>query len=300
MVELKQKWLRDVATGWMPVAVCTASAIVVVVVWLTLSSSALMAVVGLLASVLLGLAVTILLRTRHRSTSLLETPFLLAHDTEVFDRYRQLSDALLHVSQRGDPIYRDLALEHLDELLAQAQRLAGGTFAFNGTEAWRIVYERLLRSPGLHLYRSVACVRHRDYWQDEPGRKSMAVNFELHDSERLNIERIAIIADELWPAGDVWPSERIRQWLHEQHAHGIWIKFVRESTLKHERDLLADVGIYGSRALGVQELDDACRTVRFTLSFDFEQVSAAEDRWKRLSVYAESYGGYLDRYELPE
>ena len=102
------------------------------------------------------------------------------------------------------------------------------------------------------------------YWQDEPGRKSMAVNFDLQDKESLNIERIAIIADDLWHMSDDWPVEPIRYWLHEQHIHGIWIKMVRESALLKEPDLLADIGIYGSRALGIQELDDHCRTVRFS------------------------------------
>src|SRR5690606_444620 len=107
----------------------------------------------------------------------------------------------------------------------------------------------------------VAWVKTADYWQDEPGRKSMAVNFELHSGERLNIERIAIIADDLWPAGEVWPAERLRQWLHEQHVRGIWLKFVRQSALALEPDLIADIGIYGSRAVGVQTLDEQCRTV---------------------------------------
>jgi hypothetical protein len=57
--------------------------------------------------------------------------------------------------------------------------------------------------------------------------------------------------------------------------------------------------MYGARAVGIQELDAECRTIRFTLSFDFNQVAAAEDRWNRLAVYAESFANYLDRYETP-
>ena len=76
---------------------------------------------------------------------------------------------------------------------------------------------------------------------------------------------------------------------------GIWVKIVRESALRQEPDLIADIGIYGSRALGTQELDEQCRTVRFVLSFDFAKVTEAEARWNRLSVYAKSYSGYLDR-----
>src|SRR5690606_3031419 len=149
--------------------------------------------------------------------------------------------ALLAISQWRDPIYRELALEDLDGLIARTQNVARGALTFEGTEAWRIVYERLLRSPGLHLYRSVAWVKHPDYWQDEPGRKSMAVNIELNDAERVNIERIAIIADELWPADEDWPTEPVRQWLHEQQTHGIGVKFVRESALLGEQELIADL-----------------------------------------------------------
>ena len=60
----------------------------------------------------------------------------------------------------------------------------------------------------------MAWVKNANYWQDEPGRKSMAVNFELNDAEQLNIERIAIIADELWPVDD---GRRISKQLKTKH-----------------------------------------------------------------------------------
>jgi hypothetical protein len=268
--------------------------------WLVLPTSGGVAIVGLLVCVLLGLTVS-----RHHpmsddsGLSLLETPFQLSRDADVSQRYQAVTESLLEVSRNADSIYREIALEHLDDLARRASAIAVGTFVFEGTETWRIVYERLLRSPGLHLLRSVAWVKNANYWQDKPGRKGMTINFELNDAEQLNIERIAIIADDLWPVDDVWPVESLRQWLHEQHARGIWLKFVRQSALGNEPDLIADIGIYGSRAVGTQELDEHCRTIRFTLTFDFPQVSAAEERWKRLAVYAESWWGYLDRYETP-
>ncbi len=269
--------------------------------WMALSAAALTALVGMVVCLFVTL---IHAHDRHRwpsadRTSLLESWWELAGDRAVSNRSRQLTDSLLRISRNRDPLFRELALEHLDELVRRGEVIAGGTFIFEGTETWRIIYERLLRSPGLHLYRSVAWVKNANYWQDEPGRKSMAINFELHAGEQLNIERIAIIADELWPAGEVWPDEILRQWLHAQHVRGIWIRFVRQSALMQEPDLMADIGIYGSRALGTQELDDNCRTVRFTMTFDFASVVAAEERWKRLAVYAESFAGYLDRYDIP-
>jgi len=287
-------WLTPPLGGTM------AGCVTILLAWMLLPTSGVVAIVGLLVSLLLGLVVAQTMRGRSAGmSSALEATLQLAGDREVFDRYQRLSDSLLRISQQRDSIFREIALEHLDDVVRRAGTVAEGTFVFEGTETWRIVYERLLRSPGLHLYRSVAWVKNAKYWQDEPGRKSMAVNFELHEGERLNIERIAIIADELWQDGEVWPAELLRQWLHEQHTRGIWIKFVRQSALANEPDLIADIGIYGSRALGIQELDEQCRTVRFTLTFDFSSVATAEERWKRLAVYAESFAGYLDRYDMP-
>ena len=288
-------------SGWLPFVATTAACLSIAFGWLFLSVAALTALIGIVLSILVGMAMAQGRRgwTSTDKSSVLEASLELAGDRDVFDRSRLLSDSLLRISRQQDSIFREIALEHLDELVRRAATIAEGTFVFEGTETWRIVYERLLRSPGLHLYRSVAWVKNANYWQDEPGRKSMAVNFELHGAERLNIERIAIIADELWPAGEVWPTELLRQWLHEQHVRGIWVKFVRQSALVQEPDLIADIGIYGSRALGIQQLDEQCRTVRFTLTFDFASVANAEERWKRLAVYAESFAGYLDRYEMP-
>jgi hypothetical protein len=256
----------------------------------------LVAVIGLLLSILIGIV------TLPRSAQIelpqlpadLETALHLARDEEVFDRHRRAGKLFLKISQQHDAIYRAVALEQIDELLRRLTSIAAGSISFEGTETWRIIYEQLLRSPGLYLYRSVAWVKNASYWQDEPGRKSMAVNFELHESECLNIERVAILSDELWPANGT-PTEPVRGWLHEQHRRGIWLKMVRESALRAEPELLADMGIYGSRALGTQDLDDQCRTTRFVLTFDFAKVAEAEARWNRLAVYAESFGEHLDR-----
>lgn len=225
----------------------------------------------------------------------LETPLLIARDEQLFDRYRRVSSLLLKVSQHHDPVYRDIALEQVDELATRLTSIAAGTLVFEGTETWRIVYERLLRSPGLFLYRSVAWIKSAGYWQDEPGRKSMLVNFDLHDRERLMIERIAIVADELWRDGSPRLVEPIHGWLQQHVARGIPIRVVRQSALASEPDLIADIGIYGSRALGTQFLDEHCRTVRFALCFDYPRVVEAEARWNRLAVYAESYSVHLDR-----
>lgn len=136
------------------------------------------------------------------------------------------------------------------------------------------------------------------YWQDEPGRRSLKVNIELHEKEQISIERIVIVKDSDWLNDAVLPTERIRQWIHQQHVVGIWIALVRESQLANEPALLADFGIYGSRAVGTQQVDAHGRTVSFRLQFDYSAVEEAEGRWKRLQVYATSYGNLLDHLPL--
>ena len=285
-----------------PIAVAGVSCLIVLSSGELLSIDELVMMIGLLVSLLAGLVVTLFVSPAPVRTELpleLELPFLLASDESMFLRYRRATELMLKISRRKDPIYRGIALDKVDDLVQRFTTIASGTLVYESTESWRIVYERLLRSSGLYLYRSVAWVKNAHYWQDEPGLKSMAVNFELQDKEQLNIERIAIIGDDLWPASQNWPPEPVRRWLHEQHIHGIWVRLVKQSTLTNEPELLADIGIYGSRALGIQELDDQCRTVRFVLTFDYAKVMEAEARWNRLAIFAESYGSHLDRYGMP-
>lgn len=232
--------------------------------------------------------------------SSLELTLHLAQDPAAFEQFQRFIRSLRDVSVQSDPIYREIAFQRIGLIGDELAQVAAKNFIFTGTETWRIVYEQLLRSPGLHFYRSISWAKNRNYWMDEPGRKSMQVNYELHGAGRLNIERIVILADELWPTKEPLPVETIRQWIHEQHHHGIWIKLVRQSAIAAEQDLIADIGIYGSRALGIQELDDDCRTVRFTLTFNYDDVMAAEKRWARLNVYAAAYADLLNQFWVPE
>ena len=198
------------------------------------------------------------------------------------------------LSERADPILHEIAVLKLASLAGQIEALASGSVVFSGTEAWRTVYEKLLRSPDLHEYRSVAWVRTKDYWQDQPGRQSMQVNFEVVHQGML-IERIIILRDDLWPQGEILPSTEVLPWIQEQHDHGLRVRLVRESDLASESDLLADIGMYGDRALGVQELDERSRTLRFTLTCDRQAVRLAKDRWERLLLYTTTFRNLLDR-----
>ena len=117
----------------------------------------------------------------------------------------------------------------------------------------------------------------------------------------MTIERIVVIADELWPKNQDLPVEELRQWIHEQSAHGIWVRLARVSDLRNEPELLRDMGIYGQLAVGTQELaDDNLRTHRFLLNFDLHAVRESERHWEKLGVYSTAYKELLEQFRLKE
>lgn len=283
-----------------PFAICIT---LLVVALLVAPDGVALLLIGTQTSLLVGCAAMLLFNQRPDSTSsptLLDLPFQLSRDTEMFPHYERLSQSLLDISRIPDPIFRSLATQSLNSVDDEVAQIAGKTIVFQGTETWRIVYDQLLRSPGIQSYRSVAWAKNGHYWMDEPGRKSLQTNYELHSSGQLHIERIVILADEVWPADQPLPVDSMRQWIHEQHHHGLFVRVVRESALAQEPDLIADIGLYGTRAIGIQELDAECRTVRFTLTFDFGQLAAAEARWQRLNVYATPYISLLNEFWLSD
>ena len=234
-------------------------------------------------------------QSTYRQPELLQILLDLSRDQELADVHTKLATALKRISNHLDPVFRKLALARLQAIATECQLFGSGTVDFTSTESWRVVYEELLRSPGLHLYRSVAYVESAHYWQDGPGQQSTQLNLELHDARVVSIERTAIIADHLWPEDELFPVEPLHSWLDQQHRYGIWLRLVRESKLEHDTDLLADFGIYGTRAVGMQTADPTGRTIRFSLHFDFGKVQEAEAKWNRLAVYAVSYRDLLDR-----
>lgn len=254
---------------------------------------------GVLLSVVIAMLVR---RTRpidDPSIGLLETPFYLSHDVEIFDRYRQISQQLLRISQRSSKVYRDLALQILDDMTRRCVEMGQGRIVFLETETWRLAYERLLREPTVFTYRSVAVVRNPKYWQDAAGSGSMQFNFQLIDDQVITIERIVVIADHLWPKDQELPDDELRQWIHEQSVHGIWMKLVRISDLQKEPELVRDMGIYGQLAVETQQLaDDNLRTQRFILNFDLNEVRDAERLWEKLGVYSAAYKDLLDQFRL--
>jgi hypothetical protein len=226
----------------------------------------------------------------------LSVPVALAADRELYAEYIGICDALSELAMQTDPILREIAVLKAASLREEITSLADGTVVFSGTETWRTVYDKLLSSADVMKYRSVAWVRNAEYWQDAPGRQSMVANFEAVERGVL-IERTVILRDDLWPRCDSVPVGPIGRWIEEQHNHGFWICLVRESQLAGETDLLVDMGIYGDRAVGIQELDERSRTIRFILQFDSQAVRLAQERWRRLQLFAISYRELLDRLD---
>jgi hypothetical protein len=110
--------------------------------------------------------------------------------------------------------------------------------------------------------------------------------------------------DDLVAIRDLTVAMRDRMMVHakprgtvgrQQPRYGIWIGLVRESLLENDTDLLCDIGIYGSRAVGMQTADPAGRTIRFVLDFNFPKIQEAEARWNRLAVYAVPFRELLEQ-----
>lgn len=243
----------------------------------------------------IGLSTLYSLRANESQPRILKTLLDLSRDQELATIHTALAEALERVANQKDPIFRSLAHQRLKSIIEQSALIGAATVEFPSTESWRVVYEELLRSPGLHLYRSVAYIETPHYWQDGPGQQSTRLNLELQDARVVSIERIAIIADHLWPEDSLFPVDPIHSWLDEQHRYGIWLRLLRESAVGADTDLLNDFGIYGNRAVGMQLADPAGRTIRFILSFDFEKLRQAEAQWSRLAVYSISYQELLDQ-----
>lgn len=213
---------------------------------------------------------------------------------ELAMAHGSISESLHRLAGQTDPILLEVATVRLAAIQEEIRSLADGRVVFSATEGWRTVYDQILCSPGMDCYRSVAWMRSEDYWQDSPGQQSMQINFKLLQ-EGVSIERILILNDFFWPPAAAMPAQDIRRWIDEQYQRGISIRLVRESEIDTEADLLCDMGIYGTRATGTLELDPQCRTTRFMFDFSPEGVRLAEQRWKRLSLYAKSYQDLLDR-----
>jgi hypothetical protein len=222
-------------------------------------------------------------------------PKSLACDESIFEIFRQHAEALRRVTQIPDPVFRNAALQQLTTIGRSLKDLGAGMLTFENTESWRLIYEQILRSNLVYSYKSVAWVKDELYWQDEPGQKSIRLNQELVSQQQLSMERIFILQDALWPSGTENGDAKVIELLKENTRSRIKVFLIRESALYNDQDLLADFGIYGSHAVGYQVMDGRQRTNRFTIQFNFEAVSVAEQRWQRLLAYAKPFDEILGR-----
>lgn len=219
----------------------------------------------------------------------------LAKDSPMSREFEKIVDGIQASSNIESELFRELAIEELARIGQQTELLGRGIITFDETEAWRVAYERILRSPLVSRYFSVSLIRSADYWQDEPGKRSIELNYQLQDEKRLNVERIAIISASIWPDESDRPNSPIFEWLLDQYSNGIWTELVRETSVIDEPDLLVDSGRYSDLAVGCQFLDSKSRTSKFTLSFNKADIEAAKQRWQRLSLYSISMKQILDQ-----
>ena len=258
-------------------------------------------IVGSYVSILAGLLLAFLAqdakRDQHIELLFQQLGLLrqIAQDSVVYQKYEKIVRGIAETLRINDPLFYNLALNQLSILGETTDLLSRGKIEFRETEAWRTTYEELLKAPDITHYYSVALVENDSYWQDEPGKASIDLNYRLQDEKGLNIERTAIVAESIWPREAKLPRSPILEWIEEQHNHGIWMELVRQSSLSNEPDVVKDIGIYGERAVGTQKLDKQSRTTNYVLSFDPDDILFAKQCWERLRLYSVSFRELLDR-----
>ena len=161
----------------------------------------------------IGYVAVITLHLASLDAKVLDLPLALSRDTPIFETFLKISHELKRISENPDPVFRTNAIRRLNTLHKELATLGDGTLIFRNTESWRLVYEQLLRSKVVYLYRSVAWVRDGEYWQDEPGQKNLQLSFDLVADQQLSMERIIIIAEMLWPANDAKPVASVLKWI---------------------------------------------------------------------------------------
>jgi hypothetical protein len=244
---------RSQLPGWtdLPFAATFGGTTVAVVLTCLLAPlPAQIAVVGTISALMLGLLLT---RDRREAPAAGFRPDSAVvsdrEDDETHRQHRIYAGALTRIVQHNDPLFRSLAPAH-GRHRRGSREIASGTIVFEDTETWRLAYEELLRSPGLYLYRSAALVSSPAYWRDEPGRRSMRLNYEMQDGGTLSIERTHHHRRRTLAVAGL-SSRRLAPPLDQRAAQPRDLdRLVRLSALAGEPDLQADFGIYGSRAVG--------------------------------------------------
>jgi hypothetical protein len=212
-------------------------------------------------------------------------PSAIAQRTDLYQEFLGLRKAFSDLVRSENVLLEQVAALKLAAMNQELLALSLGKIEFMKTEAWRLVYEQLLLHGDLKFYRSVAWLRSEEYWQDVPGRQSMMTNYQALE-RGLRIQRLLILPESMLSEEALQPIRKIEDWILEQVAHGVELRWVREKDLVGESNLVGDFGIYGETAVGEQDIDDRCRTLRFSLSFDARDLELAKQRWTRLELFA--------------
>jgi hypothetical protein len=294
-VESTSFWLRPIAVLFATIATLVALAIIAMPHFVPMRMQ--LAATAVSLCLMVGALIVYFQRRWERQLDLvikqLQIPIAFAPHHPFFGPYGNFTDSLCVLARQRDPLLREIAITKLTSLAEEVHTLANGTVEFHSTETWRAVYEKILLTLTVKAYLSVAWVKTSGYWNDIPGRRSLKLNQQLVQSG-YHVERNVIVRDRLWPSSERLPAGEVLSWLKQQSDHGIHIRLVRESVVAEEPDLLCDFGIYGTQAVGEQELDESCRTLRFSIRFDSHSIQLAHDRWERLHLYTTELNHLLD------
>jgi hypothetical protein len=240
-----------------------------------------LATVGLYVTLLLGLVVAVLVKAASLDKAMSQAREIsqrISQDENVKEFYENTCEPLCAIFGIKDNVFIDLVKSRLTEFRLQlTTELAMGTVSFRA-EAWRAPYRAILDQPDVKIYKSVAWVKSEDYWQDPAGKTSIQFNYELIQKGK-EIERIFIVRD------SVWNSIKVKNWILEQRNKGIKVAVAKESHIPVEEDLLYDLGIYGNRAVGYQNIDDNCRTINFQLHFNKSRIEKAKELFEKLKTH---------------
>lgn len=251
-------------------------------------------VLGCFASIVAGLIVGFMtdverlgteLKQGMQDLGLLQT---VAANPTLSDSYSMIAESLCAVGNVQNPIFSALAEERVTDLGRAFERLAAKELVYVGTEAWRNAYADVLTQSDLSKYRSVSWVRSLNYWQDQPGQQSLAVNCQLAESG-VDVTRIIILRVSETCENDGQLREPLNSWMKTQHKSGIRLLYVPEHSITSEQGLLSDFGIYSDVAVGVLETDDSGRSLRFRLSFQENEIERHNEMWGRLMLYAKPW-----------
>lgn len=192
------------------------------------------------------------------------------------------------ISEFDNSVFRKIVRFRIDELTTEFETMATGTVKFRSTETWRTAYEEILDRVPAKRYLSVALIQTDEYWQSEPGRRSIEFNLQLVQ-HGFYVARIFILDEFFWPPLSKTPDREIFNWISQQHDGGLDVFLVRHSEIHDEQELIRDFGIYGDTAVGYQLTDNLGRTKEFELHFHPNEVAKAEELWKRLMLFAIPY-----------